>query len=164
MKPVSVPQRMSASEAVGPGSIPHAGYFVWTLAMDSFIRFQTTMPCPTTGKRLGVFHAAYYVEEEDVLSTEAYEKLKDSFAWFAKHLRSPALRGKPTRGVFWFRSAAEEFISRVWDIVDVLQSADVIVERHATKRPGAIVYSDDQQIVAIPYRKPRRIRIHTLRV
>jgi hypothetical protein len=131
--------------------------------MVTYIRFQTTLRCPSTGTRLGVFRAARQLQDDFDLTDEELETLRKSLGWFNDYLRVPRLRGKKTRDVFWFRSTAQEMIDRIWDIVAIFQSAGLHVEKHRTDSPGAIVYSDEQQIAAIPRRTPRRIKVHVLR-
>lgn len=54
--------------------------------------------------------------------------------------------------VCWFRDDAREFVSRIWDLVALIEYHDVPVRLVKTERPGRIVYRDEYQIVAeTPY-------------
>jgi hypothetical protein len=126
--------------------------------MDNYIRFETCTRCPDTGRRLGIFVAAGYVEDRCELPAATAHWLRETLAWFNDNLRVPRLSGKEARGIFWFRAAADEVVSRVWDLVAILDNEGVTVEKHRTTKPGAIVYADRFQIAAIPGKRRRRAR------
>jgi hypothetical protein len=41
----------------------------------------------------------------------------------------------------------------MWELVVILQDEGVYVDVRRTTRPGQVVYCDDQQIAAIPFRR-----------
>lgn len=130
--------------------------------MEKYLRFQTSMRCPDTGKYVGIFVASGWLKEDGRLEADDTERLNVGLRWFNENLTVPSVHGKRRRAVFWFRTEAQEMIAHVWGIVEVLQQAGLSVERHMTSRPGAIVYSDELQIAAIADRKPRQRRVRVL--
>jgi hypothetical protein len=60
--------------------------------------------------------------------------------------------GDEWRAVCWFRAEAREAISRMWRLVDLVEGEGVPVRVYRTRRPGVVVYADDLQIAAVPWR------------
>jgi hypothetical protein len=54
------------------------------------------------------------------------------------------------------RPKAAEVIARVQEVVDLLNKADVPARVITTSKPGYIVYEDEYQIAALPFRDTRR--------
>ena len=55
----------------------------------SYIRFQTGMRCRSTGRFLGVFHAAGWLEDELRVEPHFAEPLASTLQWFNKNLAVP---------------------------------------------------------------------------
>ena len=77
------------------------------------------------------------------------------FRWFNENLERPArFSRKPRRqpkAVCWFKPSAKEHLKRIWELVAILESNDVLVHLIKTKTPGYVVYEDDFQLVAEPF-------------
>lgn len=58
----------------------------------SFIRFQTRMRCPHTGRRLGLFQAWDEIQDTTPLSEEIRCYLDGIYDWFNRTLAVPTLR------------------------------------------------------------------------
>ena len=59
----------------------------------------------------------------------------------------------------WFKTDAREHISRIWEMVEILERNGIYVKKIRTDKPGYVIYEDDWQLVAEPLRKgtvPRR--------
>ena len=56
------------------------------------------------------------------------------------------------RAIFWFRWRAEPMIRRFWNLAGVLKELDYEVRILKTARPGYVLYEDDDQVGAIPFR------------
>ena len=56
----------------------------------------------------------------------------------------------------WFKPAAREHILRIRDIVAILENHGVTTKMLVTRRPGYVVYEDEHQVAAIPFRRKRR--------
>jgi hypothetical protein len=54
--------------------------------------------------------------------------------------------------VCWFKPEARDAISRVWQMADLVESIGIPVRVYLKHRPGTIVYEDDFQVAALPWR------------
>jgi hypothetical protein len=115
-----------------------------------FIRFTVPFPDDDSGCALGIFQAVFRASEEGRLHSLQAAWLREEMDWFNQNLRAP--RELSTRAVFWFRAHAGEPVTRIWSFVHVLERVGVPVHVYRTRRPGTIVYQDDYQIAAIPWR------------
>ena len=57
------------------------------------------------------------------------------------------------RGICWFKTNSAEHIARIWEMVQILERNGIYVKKIRTDRPGYLVYEDEWQIVAEPFRK-----------
>ena len=81
----------------------------------------------------------------------AFAVLDDDLNWFQEHLPVPNdLRGG--RALCWFRPEAREVIARAWQLAKLVESAGIPVRVYRKVRPGTVVYEDDFQIAAVPWR------------
>ncbi len=161
---MGVMDSITASEAVGPGSIPgratmDSGIGEIMRFTQRYVRFQTQLRGQETDAPLGVFVAAGQVEDLPEVAEYARALLEEYLWWFNRNLTVPCLNNRGSRSVFWFRSNARDFINRVWDLVAVLQEEGVFVQKLWTNSPGMIVYSDEYQIAAIPHREEPGSRV-----
>ena len=88
--------------------------------MDTYIRFQTQLRCANTGRPAGLFVAAGRLEDSGRLAQSMHELLREHLTWFNDNLAVPSIGGRGWRCVFWFRSHATQFISRMWDLAAIL--------------------------------------------
>lgn len=103
----------------------------------------------------GIFQAAAQaLEWQDITGPEA-GKLNELFAWFSGNLEKPASfgRDKLRLGVCWFKTGSTEHISRIWEMVRILERNGVYVQKIRTDKPGYVIYEDEWQLVAEPFRK-----------
>ncbi|MGH7201596.1 MAG: hypothetical protein ACREJB_13385 [Planctomycetaceae bacterium] len=121
--------------------------------MARFVRFKSSLRDPACPRPLGVFRAAGALQDSDRLDPWADNRIEDICHWFNVHLPVPRLDEEHWRAVFWFRSECRPMISRLWELVAILESNDVFTEIIHTNDPGEICYSDPQQVAAIPYRR-----------
>lgn len=119
-------------------------------AMNAYLRFQTQIRSHRSGERLGIFYAANHIQVTRELAWTTRQRLEDTLCWFNVHLRVPHVRARHRRSVFWFKSSAKSFISRIWDLAWILEEEGLHVAREWTTNPGMIVYEDDYQIAAVP--------------
>ena len=131
-----------------------------TLEMNEYIRFAIVWKDKENHFERGVFHAVTQaLERRDITGSNAVE-LNDLLAWFGTHLQNPISEGrdKDRRGVCWFKVTAAEHISRVQQMVRILQRNGISVMRIRTDKPGYVIYEDEWQLVAEPARKGRTTR------
>ena len=67
-------------------------------------------------------------------------------------LAAPDRSKLDTRAIFWFKADAGEVASRVWELAKIVTRRGVGAEIVKTSRPGYIVYEDNLQVAAIPFR------------
>ena len=128
------------------------------------VRFVTQMPNPLTGDRLGVFQAAYRLRRSDDLPDYVEAQISDSLIWFSQHLEVPArfnrtkskaFRDRNTRGLCWLKPGASAHLSRLRELSAILMAEGLHVEMIRTANPGYVIYEDQHQVVAEPFRDLR---------
>lgn len=111
--------------------------------------------------RDGVFAAAWRLRQDPALPADDEAQLRTHLAWIGEHMRMPARfnrtksKGRdrrPSKGISWFKDTASEHIDRVRQIGEILERHGMHIETVHTDRPGYIVYEDDHQIVAEPFK------------
>lgn len=55
--------------------------------------------------------------------------------------------------VTWLNMSATEHVSRMRQLVTLLDQRDAAVEELRTTKPGYIVYEDEYQVAAVPFSK-----------
>jgi hypothetical protein len=104
--------------------------------------------------------AAQALEWHDVAGSDA-DELNELLSWFSKHLEKPTSLGrdKLRSGICWFREGSTEHISRIREMVHILERNGSYVKEIRTNKPGYKIYEDEWQLVAEPISKgamPRR--------
>ena len=56
-------------------------------------------------------------------------------------------------GMCWFKTDATEHISRIWQMVQILERNSIYVKKIRTDKPGYVIYEDARQLVAEPFRE-----------
>jgi hypothetical protein len=121
--------------------------------MRRFLRFQTELRSPRTGRRLGLFRAIGELESVASWARWNEELLRESLRWFNHNLKVPRRNSHDLRSVFWFRHDASECLNQIWTLVAVLRDEGIWVDLYTCRRPGHIVYRDEHQVAAIPGRR-----------
>lgn len=75
--------------------------------------------------------------------------------WFNDNLEAPSSFGRSRLplGICWFKTSATEHIRRIWEMARILERNGVYVKKIRTGRPGYVIYEDEWQVVAEPFRK-----------
>jgi hypothetical protein len=82
--------------------------------------------------------------------------------WFNGNLGKPdrfsnANRHHPAHiSLSWFKDTAKEHIRNVHFIMEILEKYHLVIDIVTSKNPGYIVYEDEYQISAIPFKKDRK--------
>lgn len=124
-----------------------------------YIRFVVGEVDEDSGQSTGVFQAIYGLRDTGKLC--AYEEtiLDELRQWFKTHLqipdrftaaKSPYYR-KQNRAISWFKDTAHEHVSRIREMVAMLENHGVAVRMIKADRVGYVVYEDDIQVVAEPF-------------
>jgi hypothetical protein len=122
-----------------------------------FIRFVTSEIDRQSGRRRGLFYAAYELEDRKEVGASDLEQLRAIHAWFSKNMCEPTrltLSSRPhatAQALSWFRETAIDHISKMREMQIVLAKHGVFAETLRTSRPGYIVYEDAHQVVAHPF-------------
>ena len=131
------------------------------LEKREYVRFVIGRKDEDSNVERGIFQAAgQALEWQNVTGSDA-DELKELRAWFNENLEKPTSFGRDTLrlGICWFKTAATEHISRIWQMVQILERNGIYVKKIRTDKPGYVIYEDEWQLVAEPFRKgtmPRR--------
>lgn len=125
------------------------------LKKREYIRFAIDLKDEDSNVGLGIFQAAALAIERRTVTGADADELDEVRTWFSENLAKPHAFGRDSqhRGICWFKSGADEQISRIWGMVRILERNGVFVKKIRTDRPGYLVYEDEWQIVAEPFRK-----------
>lgn len=122
-----------------------------------FLRFVIAELHWLSGRRSGVFHAAYGLRDGDQLSEYDRKRLNRNLGWFAVHLPLPERLTVSRRphakelAISWFKDTAVEHIARVYELGEILAAYGLLIEVLRTRRPGYVVYEDAFQVTAYPF-------------
>jgi hypothetical protein len=120
-----------------------------------YLRIVTTQKDPDSHQNTGVFQRAYDLYdlcESGGLDLEEVSELKASLLWFELNLPTPDRSKLHTRAIFWFKPDAGAVICRVWKLAEAVKHQGIAATIIKTSRPGYILYEDDYQVAAIPFR------------
>jgi len=119
-----------------------------------YIRFVVSQLDGNSGKRMGLFHALGELRDAGKLYPHEQEQEKALKKWFGNHLKKPSSFSRSSKthahrkAISWFKDSAKEHISKMREMVAILEAHGVHVEVIQTERPGYIVYEDEFQITA----------------
>lgn len=125
------------------------------LEKREYVRFIVGRKDEDSHVEQGIFQAAgQALEWQTVLGCDA-EELNELREWFSKNLEKPTSfgRDKLRLGICWFKTDATEHISRIWEMVRILERNGIYVKKIRTNKPGYVIYEDEWQLVAEPFRK-----------
>jgi hypothetical protein len=125
------------------------------LEKREYVRFVIGRKDEDSNRDQGIFQAAALaLEWQDISGSDANE-LHELRAWFNENLEQPTSfgRGKLRLGICWFKTGATQHISRIWEMVHILERNGIYVKKITTDKPGYVIYEDEWQLVAEPFRK-----------
>ena len=131
------------------------------LEKREYVRFVIGRKDEDSQVEQGIFQAAAQALEWLSITGSDADELNELRAWFSKNLERPTSfgRDKLRLGICWFKTGSTEHIFRIWEMVNILERNDIYVKKIRTDRPGYVIYEDEWQLVAEPFRKgtmPRR--------
>jgi hypothetical protein len=126
-----------------------------------YLRFVVAEIDRGSGRELGVFHAVGNLRDHGRLDRREEARHDSIRKWFDKNLEKPTrftaakppFYRKQAKAISWFKDSAHEHISRVRELVAILEQHGISVRMLKTARVGYIVYEDEYQIVADPFAK-----------
>lgn len=125
------------------------------LEKREYIRFVIGLTDEDSHVEQGIFQAAGRALERHHVAGPDADELKELRAWFNENLERPSSfgRDKLRLGICWFKTGAAEHISRIWQMVQILERNGIYIRKIRTDKPGYVVYEDEWQLVAEPFRK-----------
>jgi hypothetical protein len=125
------------------------------LERREYIRFVIGRKDEDSQVEQGIFQAAALALEWHTITGADAEELNELRAWFNSNLEKPASfgRDKLRLGICWFKAESTEHISRIWEMVRILERNGIYVKKIRTDKPGYLIYEDEWQLVAEPFRK-----------
>jgi hypothetical protein len=108
-----------------------------------------------------VFQALGYLRRDSDTNPSDIEKLLALRDWFDIYLEPPDQFTKRRThrdsgtAVSWYRDSATEYISRMYAMAQIFENYGIVVDLVRRADPGYIVYEDEYQVTAIPYREDR---------
>jgi hypothetical protein len=130
------------------------------LEKREYIRFVIGRKDEDSHVEQGIFQAAAQALEWQNITGSDAEELNQLETWFSTNLEKPTSLGrdKLRRGICWFKTASTEHISRIWEMVQILERNGIYVKKIRTDKPGYVIYEDEWQMVAEPFRKGTMVR------
>jgi len=129
---------------------------LWATAV--FIRFIIQRLDSDSGRRQGLFQAAVGLRASGDLTLRDHQRLKAILSWFDANLDKPvrlavsSRRHAKAQAICWFKVTANAHISRMRELQRLLESYGLAVETIRACRPGYILYEDEFQVAAYPFR------------
>jgi hypothetical protein len=123
-----------------------------------YVRFVTTKRHADTGVQMGIFQTWRLMPPVAEVATWDEERLQAIEAWFNGNLEKPdrVARSRRPNGhhaaISWFKASATEHIARARELAALLEAYGVPTRMLTTDRPGYIVYEDEFQVAAEPFR------------
>ena len=128
-----------------------------------YLRFKTQFINEDDKPNNGIFQAMRFMREHSLTHDEDEAMLKELTEWFDHNLTEPnwytnekRKYGVRAKAICWFIDSATVYIQKVHELIIILEKYDLIVERVTTKHPGTIVYKDEFQIAAIPFKSSKK--------
>ena len=130
------------------------------LEKREYIRFVVGRKDEDSHVERGIFQAAALALEWQTVTGSDAEELNRLQSWFGQNLEKPTSfgRNKLRLGICWFKTGATEHISRIWEMVQILERNGIYVKKIRTGRPGYVIYEDEWQLVAEPFRSGTMLR------
>ena len=125
------------------------------LEKREYVRFVIGRKDEESQVEQGIFQAAAQALEWHIIKGSDAEELNELRGWFNENLEKPTSfgRNRLRLGICWFKTGSAEHISRIWEMVRILERNGIYVKKVRTDKPGYVIYEDDWQLVAEPFRK-----------
>jgi hypothetical protein len=123
-----------------------------------FVRYVVSRIDGRSNSQQGLIHAAESLRAKGMLADSEDSAVREVFGWLNAHLPHPqrfSRSAKPhacTKALSWFKDTASDCIARMEELASVLIEHGYSVERLTIERPGYVVYEDQFQVVAEPFR------------
>jgi hypothetical protein len=122
-----------------------------------FLRFIVDEVHEYSLAKAGLFVVAYRLKDARALPARDHQQLLKLLYWFHKNLDTPrrfnrsSRANRQSKGISWFRPSAHEHIRKAWKLSRLVDRHGVWVRMIKTRKPGYVVFEDENQIVAEPF-------------
>jgi hypothetical protein len=125
------------------------------LEKHEYVRFVIGRKDEDSHVEQGIFQAAARALEWQNITGSDADQLNELRGWFSENLEKPTSFGRDRHrlGICWFKTDASEHINRIWEMVSILERNGIYVKKIRTDKPGYVIYEDEWQLVAEPFRK-----------
>ena len=125
---------------------------------EIYIRLVIDKNDEDSGRKMGLFMAMQLLRDNNELYD--YEELlvKELYHWFDLYLDAPPVQASESNyystpmAISWFKSSAVKHISKMREFGHILEGHNIYVTELKTERPGKILYEDNYQIAAVPFK------------
>ncbi len=137
------------------------------------LRFVLSRSHPDTGVEEGIFRAAYDLRDAPNTHPPDRAILEDLLSWFGANLAKPhrfnsskskGYYRRRTAGVSWLKSTASKHVRKMRTLGAILDRYGFQVSEVRTDRPGYVVFEDEHQVIAEPFRgetkRKRATKLH----
>ncbi len=119
-----------------------------------FFRFVVVQQHGEKKKHLSIFVTVERIIKSHAMTYDDERALRELERWFDKNLVSPK-RFDRAAAIFWFKphvAGATALWEKSIALAELLEKYGYRLEIVSTSRPGKIVYDDDVQIAAVPFK------------
>jgi len=94
-----------------------------------YLRFQTKLPDPASGRPTGILVAAHALRDSNRVSMADEAWLREYLSYFNEHLKVPScLRDSGNRrAISWFKEGSK-MIGKVWALKAFMEEQDVFID------------------------------------
>ena len=125
-----------------------------------YLRFVTTRRHRDSGASEGLFAAAYDLRRAGAFAVHEALWFQQTVGWFERHVKAPKRvdldlpywSKQEDRVVWWWHAEAATPIRHMRHLATMLREHGVVVRVLRSAKPRLIVYDDDVQVGAIPFR------------
>jgi len=123
-----------------------------------FVRFVVFERDSDSGVHQGLFQAVAALRRSGKIIKSDDDRVVVIREWFNENLERPLRFNrsrKPNRkkkAISWFKSGARRYLSKIRELQIILESYGMHVAMVKTRRPGYILYEDEFQVTAEPFR------------
>jgi hypothetical protein len=123
-----------------------------------FVRFVIARHHRDTGVQTGIFEATKRLPGIGQIPDWDEVRLAELMKWFRANLPFPERVARSRRpnghhaAISWFKQSATDHIQMARELAAILDAHDIRTEMLTTDRPGYVVYEDEYQVLAEPFR------------
>ena len=124
-----------------------------------YLRFVVTENDEDSGRQMGLFSAGGVLNDKGHLYDYEVQIRNNILSWFSENLEVPDVQASESNyyanpnTISWFKSTAIDHITKMREYAEILKAHDIQVKQLKTERPGKILYEDEYQVAAIPYKE-----------